>query len=441
MSDYFIIRLSITVMIIVATVIFAGVCLKRRDLISWLFAYITSSISETFRLISQEDYDLFLLISLFFSMITIIIIIIAVAREYYKTFYKTSKFQILLILLITVEQVISIGLQLIIGILLILALFLILKIYLMKKTPTHAFLCLILLCGILNFIAIMLRDAGFEGAEEFFLFSSAVMTTNMFLTGIVALIEERLVKSEKKYRLSYNRAEFYKDLFVHDINNILQNLQFSLEIISQTLVGYENREKIDDLINIAKGQVNRGANLGLSVKKLSDLEAGTIQNEPVELKKVLEESINYINTKFPGEQIGIKIENSEEKILVYANKLLVDVFNIVLNNAVKYNNNPTKEVLIKILREKKDLNYNIKIEFIDNGMGIPDSMKKNIFQPIYKKTPDFKRIGLGLLLVNAVIESFFGKVWAEDKILGDYTKGSRIVFLIPEAYEILDIKR
>ena len=441
MSDYFIIRLSITVMIIVATVIFAGVCLKRRDLISWLFAYITSSISETFRLISQEDYDLFLLISLFFSMITIIIIIIAVAREYYKTFYKTSKFQILLILLITVEQVISIGLQLIIGILLILALFLILKIYLMKKTPTNAFLCLILLCGILNFIAIMLRDAGFEGAEEFFLFSSAVMTTNMFLTGIVALIEERLVKSEKKYRLSYNRAEFYKDLFVHDINNILQNLQFSLEIISQTLVGYENREKIDDLINIAKGQVNRGANLGLSVKKLSDLEAGTIQNEPVELKKVLEESINYINTKFPGEQIGIKIENSEEKILVYANKLLVDVFNIVLNNAVKYNNNPTKEVLIKILREKKDLNYNIKIEFIDNGMGIPDSMKKNIFQPIYKKTPDFKRIGLGLLLVNAVIESFFGKVWAEDKILGDYTKGSRIVFLIPEAYEILDIKR
>jgi len=293
----------------------------------------------------------------------------------------------------------------------------------------------------MNLIALALRDAGLEAGEEFYQFSSVVMITIMLVTGIVALIEERLVKSEQKHRLAFNRAEFYKDLFVHDINNILQNLQFSLEIISQNLDEYENKENLDELIEIAKGQVNRGAELGLNVKKLSDLEVGLIKNEPIELYNVLEQVINHINTKFPEEKIKIDIDGEREKIFVTASDLLEDVFRIILNNAVRYNDNPIKEIIIKISREAKDFGSSIKIEFIDNGVGIPDAMKKSIFQPVYKKTKDFKRIGLGLLLVNEVIESFSGKVWVEDKVTGDHTKGSNVVVLIPEAHGILDIER
>ncbi|MFX1376105.1 MAG: ATP-binding protein, partial [Promethearchaeota archaeon] len=76
-----------------------------------------------------------------------------------------------------------------------------------------------------------------------------------------------------------------------------------------------------------------------------------------------------------------------------------------------------------------------------NGVGIPDTMKKTIFQPIYKKTMDFERIGLGLLLVNEVIRSISGKIWIEDKIKGDHRQGTNVIVLIPEAYGIIDIER
>lgn len=442
MSEFFIIELSRTSMAILGTLIFAFVCLKRRDLITWLFAYIAGALSEIFRLISLEDYDIPYLIGLGFSTLTLLLIIFAVSNEYYRTFRKTSIDKVIpIVLLSIVEEIISIGLQVIIGFLLIIAMFLILRIYLRKRTPTHAFLVFILICGIMNLIALALRDAGIESGDEFYQFSSVVMITIMLVTGIVALIEERLVRSEQKHRLAYNRAEFYKDLFVHDINNILQNLQFSLEIISQNLKEYENKENLDELIKIAKGQVNRGAELGLNVKKLSDLEVGAIKNEPVELYKILEQAINYINTKFPEEKIKIDIDGAQDKLFVNANILLEDVFRIILNNAVRYNDSTMKEVLVKISKEVRDFGSNIKIQFIDNGVGIPDVMKKSIFQPVYKKTKEFKRIGLGLLLVNEVIGSFSGKVWAEDKVTGDYTEGSNIVILIPEAYGILDIKR
>jgi signal transduction histidine kinase len=298
-----------------------------------------------------------------------------------------------------------------------------------------------LFCGILNLIALALRDAGLESAEEFYQFSSIVMATNLLLTGLVALIEERLVNSEMKYRKAFNRAEFYKDLFVHDINNILQNLQFSLDIITKNLGDLEKKEEIEELIMIAKDQVNRGAELGLNVKKLSDVEIGAVKNEPIELFKLLDNAIKYIKTKFTEEKFKIDIEGERKRIYVNANILLGDIFKILLNNGLRYNNSSSKEILIKIYKEIKDFGSTIRIEFIDNGVGIPDEMKKRLFQPVSKKTKNFKRIGLGLLLVNEVIQSLFGKVWVEDRVLGDHKKGSKVVLLIPEAHGILDIKR
>ena len=86
MNDYFVMNLSTTIVIILATLIFAVVCIKRRDLIPWLVAYISVSLSEVFRLFSQALYDTFEIISILFSALSVIIFIIAVSHEYYQTF-------------------------------------------------------------------------------------------------------------------------------------------------------------------------------------------------------------------------------------------------------------------------------------------------------------------------------------------------------------------
>ncbi|MFX0030757.1 MAG: sensor histidine kinase [Candidatus Hermodarchaeota archaeon] len=434
MNTYFVFKLSTTCLIILGTIIFAGVCFKRRDLFSWLFAFITASIAEFFRLISQDNYDIYYLTGLGFSTLTLLLIIIAVSHEYYKTFLRPIKTEGLSLFIFSLIQLIlSISLQILIGILLFIALFLILRIYLNKKTPTHAFLCFILIGGIGNLIAATFRDLGIDGAEEFFHFSSAVMATNMFLTGIVALIEERLVKSEKKYRLAYDRAEFYKDLFVHDINNILQNLEFSLEIMSQNCKEYMIEEDLMELLSLAKKQVNRGAELGINVRKLSDLELGKIDNIPIPLNDMLINAIEFVKPRFPEKKINIIFDLKDKTYTVFASEFLYDTFRIILNNAIRYNNSPEVEVVVKIsLVKEEGLNY-VRIEFIDNGVGMPDKMKDYVFYKVHERPRSFKRIGLGLLLVGEIVHGFNGKVWAEDKVKGDYTKGTKIVVLIPEA--------
>ncbi len=435
MNDFFIMNISTTVVIFLATVIFARVCFERKDLLSWLFAYISATLSEIFRLFSQEQYDTFEIISYTFSALSVLLFIIAVSYEYYQTFSKTNKLKVIPItFLITAQQLTTLLLQITVAILLIIALFLIIRIYLKKRTPTHAFMCFIMVTGLMQLIASIYRDVGYPRANEFLEFSRIVMATMMLITGIIAIIEERIVRSEKKYRLAYNTAEFYKDLFIHDINNILQNLEFSLEILSQQFEEDKNGKKIKEIIEIAKNQVNRGADLSLNVKKLSDMESGIIQNKEIELIKIIKEIINYIELKFPEKNLTINLELLQDTNIVIANDLIVDIFRIILNNAIRYNNSLNTEILIKVSKELINSVYYVKIEFIDNGIGIPDSLKKDILQYVYKDLKSFKRIGLGLLLVNEVIRSFKGKIWIEDKVKGDYSQGSNVIIFIPQAH-------
>ncbi len=433
MVENFVFMFSRTIVMIIATLIFAWVSFKRRALISWLFAYISATISEVLRLISQDRFDMYELIGFSFSGLSVLLFIIAVSYDYYHTFSKSSKKQTFSIALLALgQQIITSGLYIIIGFLLLIALFLIIKIYFEKRTPTYAFMIFILVTGFIQLIAGILRDGGLPGAEEFYQFATIVTVTILLVTGIVAFIENKLVTSEKKYRLAYTRAEFYKDLFVHDINNILQNLEFSLEFISQEMKRYNTEGQVNELIRLAKSQVNRGAELGVNVRKLSDLELGKIKNSSVQVCEILGNTIKYVKTRFLEKKMSFSINSKEKHVIGYANEILYDVFRIILNNAIRYNDNPEIKVTIKISKQSKEgINY-IRMEFRDNGIGMPDKMKESIFYKIYERPKTLKRIGLGLLLVREVIHSFKGIIWAEDRIKGDHKKGTNIIILIPE---------
>lgn len=244
---------------------------------------------------------------------------------------------------------------------------------------------------------------------------------------------QKLKKSEEKYREAYNRAELYKDLFYHDINNILSNIKLSIDISEKYLNEPGKEREIKDLYELIKGQFERGTKLITNVRKLSNLENLEKSLKSVKAIKILEEAIIFVQNSRSSNDINIRISSSEKKIITRANEFLIDVFDNLLINAVNYNENPKKEVLIKISRISKENIKYIKFEFIDNGIGISDKRKEVIFQEGFSKEKGSKGMGFGLTLVKKIIESYKGEIWIEDRVKGDYSHGSNFVFLIPEA--------
>jgi len=244
--------------------------------------------------------------------------------------------------------------------------------------------------------------------------------------------EQKLKKSEIKYRDAFNRAELYKDLFAHDVNNILQVILSAIQLNELLLGQSEKLEDLEENTQIIKDQVIRGTNLVSNIRKLSQLEETEIFLKRTEICSILKNSINYLKTTFQKKKINLTVASISKQLHVQANELIRDVFDNILINAIKHNKSSIIEIEVKISEvQKSGLNY-IKMEFKDNGEGVKNTRKEKIFQRIPGKGKIDYRMGLGLSLVKTIIENYTGEIWVEDRIKGDHTKGSNFILLIPE---------
>ncbi|KKK41336.1 MAG: Signal transduction histidine kinase [Candidatus Lokiarchaeum sp. GC14_75] len=245
--------------------------------------------------------------------------------------------------------------------------------------------------------------------------------------------QEKLRISEGNLQKSYEQAVFYRDLFTHDIGNIFSNLKLSQELISIYQENKDENIKINDILSIIQNSIERGTKLIHNVQKLSQLENSDIKLQPMDLCMILNNSISFLHESYPKKEIEVKIQSpSHKRTLVVSNELLLDVFENILINAVKYNDNPIVKILIKISKKIEDNVLFIKIEFIDNGIGIIAARKGLIFTKQFKKDSLVKGMGIGLSLVKKIVNSFKGRIWVEDRVTGEHSKGSNFILMVPE---------
>jgi len=246
------------------------------------------------------------------------------------------------------------------------------------------------------------------------------------------MAENDLKKSESMLRESLTKTNFYKDLLTHDMNNILQGILSGAQF-SELIHNDPNQlEELRSSIRIIREQVIRGTNLIRNIRKISQLEEHEIQFKKVEICNILKNSISNVKNTYQDKNINIQVDSIDKKLYVQIGEFLEDVFENILINAIRHNKNPLVKITIRISKYKKNSTNYFKIEFLDNGEGIDDNRKKIIFHRGNAKKGSVPGMGLGLSLVNVIVESYNGEIWVEDRIKGDYTKGSNFVLLIPE---------
>ena len=243
--------------------------------------------------------------------------------------------------------------------------------------------------------------------------------------------EQELRKSEKRYRNAYERANFYKDIFTHDMNNIFHNIQFSAELISMFKDKPEQLKASEEIFATIESQIGRGSKLIDNVRKLSKLEESNIALKKVMVYDVLDEAILFATKSIREKKLDIKITKVKENVYVEANDFLLDVFENILHNAIKYNKNPEVKIQVIFTIEQKFKKQYLKIEFLDNGIGILDGSKELIFEKGYKKDTKIRGMGIGLSLVKKIVESFKGEIWVQNRVKNDYEQGSNFIMLIP----------
>jgi len=120
--------------------------------------------------------------------------------------------------------------------------------------------------------------------------------------------------------------------------------------------------------------------------------------------------------------------------------LATRLFTNLLTNAIKYDPHEEARIDVSVSQTAEGGVQYWRIEVVDNGKGIPDDEKERVFQRFHRIDLSVSGTGLGLFVVRFIAKASGGKVWAEDRVQGDHTKGTKMVVLLPKADERLIAK-
>jgi signal transduction histidine kinase len=175
--------------------------------------------------------------------------------------------------------------------------------------------------------------------------------------------------------------------------------------------------------------LERSSRLIDNVRKLQRLRSGEFRVNQVDLLRVLTGAIKEFQG-VPDNRITFSC-NGETNYYVLANDLLHDVFVNLIGNAIKHTGTGEARIMVSLGHVDEDNSRFYRVSVEDNGRGIPDDLKVAIFNRMSRGPTKAKGTGLGLYLARSLIDSYHGRIWVEDRVPGDHTKGARFVVLLP----------
>ncbi len=222
------------------------------------------------------------------------------------------------------------------------------------------------------------------------------------------------------------QADLYLDLMGHDINNLNQVALGYLEMAEEMI----KDEDLKKIIARPLDAIESSSHIIENVNNLKKLKAGGLNVEAVNLDKVLRE-LQAHYSRVPEKDVTIDYRPCDLSCKVMANGLINDVFSNLLWNAIKHSEKPSVHITLELERLKEDEKAYCKVSVEDDGPGIPDELKEKLFTRFQRGSTKASGKGLGLYLVKTLVDNFGGRVWAEDRVPGDHTQGSRFVVILP----------
>ena len=293
---------------------------------------------------------------------------------------------------------------------------------------------------VLNKLVPIQKDVTTEDNKWYRMKISPYRTSENVIEGIVItfvdfterhLAEDNLVKSEENAKFAYRKSEFYRSLFTHDISNILQVILSTVNIIERHAKDFEEKDELKDFFSTIQEQITKARNLVSDIQRLTNLDKKIVEIIPIDLIEYINQSIETLTFSYPNEKYKVEFNPKYKKIMIKGTKILEDCFQNILNNAITYNENEIKYITIRIEEvQKHDIEY-IQVIIEDNGVGIKGQLIEGIMNNNYNKN-NYKGLGIGLSLVRKTLELINGEFRIEDRVRGDYTKGTRVILLIPK---------
>lgn len=215
--------------------------------------------------------------------------------------------------------------------------------------------------------------------------------------GELAKMKEALLKAGKFSSLGQVSMEVF-----HEIKNLLSVMNISIFYINKNIESPP--PKVKKHINILEKEIEHTNQLIISLLNFSRGEQN--KEAKVNLNKPLTEILELLKPELSIKSIKLVTDFSSNLKSIKGNvdKLKQVFLNFIIN---------AKDAMpeggeLRITTYEK--NNFIVAQFSDTGVGIPEEIKENIFDPFFSTKENNQGIGLGLTVSKEIVEEYNGKI-------------------------------
>ena len=215
--------------------------------------------------------------------------------------------------------------------------------------------------------------------------------------------------TRRQLRLSHQQQNFMMAV-THELKTPIAVISLNLETLQKRKLEEAQQQK---LIATSIQETHRLNVLTNNILVASQLETGAyrLNKQEINLSELAENCILDFKNRNPNRYLQYHIEPG-----IYINgeiSLLRMLINNLLDNALKYSQ---AEALVMLVLEKKKGKIILAVN--DEGSGIPDMEKKNVFEKFYRigneTTRTAKGTGMGLYLCKKIVQDHNGTISIAD---------------------------
>jgi len=232
---------------------------------------------------------------------------------------------------------------------------------------------------------------------------------------------QRALKAEQE--LNSLRYRFLT-MTTHEFKTPISTILSSIELL-ETYGERWNAEKRNEHINRIKTAAHRLNQMLSEVLEVNrvDGNAGLELSEEVDLLQLCHEVITEIQQADQNQHPIVFIHTGELNRVKADARSLRNIVSNLLSNAVKYSS-AGSEVILELTTTPED--FRVKVS--DQGIGIPEKDRNNLFEPFYRgeNVNSIPGTGLGLTIVKRLVEAMGGDIYFEDNMGGGSVFSVRI---------------
>lgn len=253
----------------------------------------------------------------------------------------------------------------------------------------------------------------------------------------IALENVDIFEKEKEAVARLAEIDTLKNEFISMVSHELRTPVTSIDgYVSLFLTGSagEITKEQEEYLTIVKDNSRRLITLITRMLDFSRMETGRfeVEKQMVSINEIIQSVADDLAPQLADQKakLNLRLEAKQGRFIGDEIKISEVITNLV-ENALKFKL-PKKAAAIDIIT-KNEGSY-IRVEVIDNGIGIEEDHLHKIFNKFFQVEQTLTRriggVGLGLTIVKEIIANHHGKIWAESE---GPNKGTKFVFILPVA--------